>query len=176
MNTERTLNEIECALAKYFDIRRNIIVCNVSWGLLNHEADMVVLSPSGYLTEIEIKRSISDLRADFKKEHDHSDKCLKYFYYCVPKALKDECEKLINDHCRYVTAIITYDEKLNLSIEPVHYSHSGRDFITAGRELGGRKLFLEEQLQIARLGSMRAWGLKNKQLENKNGSIELQSS
>ena len=77
MDTNRTLYEIEVALAKLpeFDYRKNIVVFNVQ-GIsrlmpIYHECDMLVCSKSGYLTEIEIKRSWSDFLADFKKKHNH---------------------------------------------------------------------------------------------------------
>lgn len=74
MNTERTLYEIEVALSKSdaFNFVRNIIAFNVN-GMSDslsiwHECDMLVLSKSGYLTEIEIKRSWADFLADFKEK------------------------------------------------------------------------------------------------------------
>lgn len=73
MNTERTLYEIEVALAKseQFNYVKNIVAFNVngigSNLLICHECDMLVLSKSGYLTEIEIKRSWSDFIADLAK-------------------------------------------------------------------------------------------------------------
>ena len=75
MDTKLTIDEIELAIVNsgIFNKRGDIFVPNVSWGLLNHEADMVVMTKSGYLTEIEIKRSWEDFKADFKKPHEHKD-------------------------------------------------------------------------------------------------------
>ncbi len=36
--------------------------------VIDHECDLLCITNSGYLTEIEIKISVSDLRADFKKK------------------------------------------------------------------------------------------------------------
>ena len=79
MDTKLTVDEIELAIVNstLFNKRRDIIVPNVSWGLLNHEADMVIMTPSGYLTEIEIKRSWEDFKADFKKGHKHDDERIR---------------------------------------------------------------------------------------------------
>ena len=55
-------------LANYWGIRNNIIVPNVSWGMLDYEADLLIMNKTGYVTEIEIKRSWSDFLADFKKD------------------------------------------------------------------------------------------------------------
>ena len=160
MNTDLSIYEIECAIIKHdlFNIRKNIVVCNVSWGLLPHEADMVIMSKSGYLTEIEIKRSLSDLKADFKKKHDHSCELIKYFYYAVPECFVEDCRNLIALHKRKVSGIIGYSENGDIC-----FFNSYHDFPNAKHFcLGGRKLFIEEQFQLARLGAMRVWGLKKK--------------
>lgn len=122
MNTSLSINQIECAIIKHpdFDIRKNLVVCNVSWGLLNHEADMLVMSKAGYLTEIEIKRSLSDLKADFKKKHDHSHKLIKKFYYAVPESLLEECKDLIMEHKQWASGIITYDEECKIKLHSVN--------------------------------------------------------
>ncbi len=66
--------DIECALATYFDPRRNLIVPNVWWGMgLNHECDLMVMTRSGYVYEVEIKTSKADLVRDLKKPHGHGD-------------------------------------------------------------------------------------------------------
>lgn len=61
------------------------LVVNRTKDLVGHEADMLVLSDSGYVTEIEIKISKSDFRADFKKRHHHESGYVKYLYYAVPE-------------------------------------------------------------------------------------------
>ncbi|MEI8246832.1 MAG: hypothetical protein WCI51_13450 [Lentisphaerota bacterium] len=39
-----TAMDIEIEVARYFNMRLNLIVPNVSWGMLNHEADLIVVS------------------------------------------------------------------------------------------------------------------------------------
>lgn len=57
MNNE-TAKEIEIAIARYFGIRQNAIVPNVSWGLgFPYECDLLILRDSGFAIEIEIKIS-----------------------------------------------------------------------------------------------------------------------
>lgn len=160
MNTELTIEEIELLIISLdkFNIRKNIVVPNVSWGFLNHEADILVLSKSGYLTEIEIKRSLSDLKADFKKKHDHSDERIKSFFYCVPESLFQQTIDLCILNERSINGVITYtdDNKIKINYYPLYY----------GKRSTGRKLFLEEQLQIARLGSMRVWRMQDKYVKS----------
>ena len=86
--TELSINQIESAIVERVDspfyIRRNIVIPNVSWGFLNHEADLLVISQQKKLTEIEIKRTWSDFMADFHKGHNHYDKKLSHLYFAVP--------------------------------------------------------------------------------------------
>ena len=71
------------------------MIPNLSWGLLQYEADFVVVSKSGYLTEVEIKRSYSDFLADFKKKHSHDAEQVYYFYYCVPRMYCSESNRYL---------------------------------------------------------------------------------
>jgi hypothetical protein len=84
-----TARDIEVALAKHFQYWRNIIVPNISNGLWIHECDLLVISEAGYMTEIEIKISVSDMKKDFEKLHQHRDRRnrIKQFYYAVPKSM-----------------------------------------------------------------------------------------
>ena len=82
-----TTQRMEVILAQHFGIRETIVVPNVSWGLINHEADLLVLKPSGWAEEVEIKISRSDLRRDLKKNrgrgHMSSDLIWK-LWFAVP--------------------------------------------------------------------------------------------
>lgn len=155
-DTNRTLYEIEVALAKssFFDFRKNIVAFNVNgWSgklPIFHECDVLVCTKSGYLTEIEIKRSWSDFIADFKKKHKHEDKGLiKHFYYCIPYALKDKVKEFLwKQNCG--AGIVTYAEDLFISIERI------------GETRRCNKLTTEQMLEIARLGAMRVIQLKEK--------------
>lgn len=162
MDTARTLYEIEVALAKTdgFNYIRNIVAFNVNgWGnnlYIGHECDMLILSKSGYLTEIEIKRSLSDFLADFKKKHCHESEIIKYFYYCVPESIYDKVRDELSKRCVSYSGIITFDEDLIIR-------HHGYDKNGHVREIyPNRKLFLEEQLQVARFGAIRSILLKEK--------------
>lgn len=68
IETKLSVKEIESIIVAYLGgVRTNIIVPNLSWGFLNHEADLIAVDKNGYLTEVEIKRSFEDFKADFKK-------------------------------------------------------------------------------------------------------------
>lgn len=152
MDTNLTIEEIEIALynSGIWNKRRDIMIPNLSWGLLNYEADFVVITKAGYLTEVEIKRSWEDFKADFKKKHNHDDKRVYMFYYCVPKSIVNRVEEYLKEY-DFETAILTYDENGIIERKNGWLSYKG-----------GRKLFIEEQLTVARLGCMRLWNLKEK--------------
>lgn len=65
-----------------------------------YEADFLYITKGDYLYEVEIKISISDFRADQKKEkyHDHPD--VRGFYYFVPQELYSKHEDEIKTTCK----------------------------------------------------------------------------
>jgi len=48
--------------------------------IVDHECDILSVSKKMFLREIEIKVSVSDFKADFKKKHNHSGN-IKNFYF-----------------------------------------------------------------------------------------------
>lgn len=85
----KTCLEMEISLMEKFNIRVNLIVPNVSWGMGLHECDLLILRKSGIATEIEIKVSKADIKKDKTKKHDHTHKLIKNLYFAVPEHLKD---------------------------------------------------------------------------------------
>lgn len=123
MDTKLSLAKIEHSVLRWFDApRRNKFIKNLSYGLLKHECDVVIVSKSKYLTEIEIKRSFSDFLADFKKKHHHDDDCrIKNFYYCLPESIVDKAmavlrEKVEDKTLKQLPAVLRYNEKAQLSL------------------------------------------------------------
>ena len=73
--------------------------------IVNHECDMLIVTKKYYLTEVEIKISLSDLKADFKKKHQHKDENIKNFYYAFPEEMKEKALKLIPKECGILIAV-----------------------------------------------------------------------
>lgn len=147
--------EMELAIAKMFGFRQNIIVPNISWGFdWMHECDLFILRKSGVAIEVEIKTSKSDLLADFKKYHKHVDKKnrITEFYYAFPENMYDNCKDLIPETVGIILCF-KYGNSDN--------THA-RIERKAKRIKSARKLTIEEQLKIGRLGCVRIWGLKQK--------------
>ena len=100
--------------------------------IVNHECDMLIVTKNHYLTEIEIKISLSDLKADFKKKHQHKDENIKNFYYAFPEEMKEKAIELIPEEAGILIAIkkedgIQYREiecyrkpKINKGAKPIN--------------------------------------------------------
>lgn len=167
--TELSVKEIQALLAEHWGIRTNIIVPNVSWGMLDYEADLLIMNKTGYVTEIEIKRSWSDFLADFKKDEvAHKSEIIYQFWYCVPDEIYSKCkEKLKEVYPDSIGRpnIISYTDSGMLNF------HGKAASYCSGKH---RKLYLEEQLKLARLGTLRYWNLEFKRLreeEVKNDGV-----
>ena len=163
-----TTIEMEVAIAKYFGVRQNIIVPNISWGFMSHEADMFIIKRSGLTTEVEIKRSKYDLLADFKKGHNHIDRQnrISELYYALPIELYESCKDLIPENSGILTC------------EKYHVGHGTRRVsVRTQREpvkiKNARKLTEIEKLKIATLGTMRIWSLKEKIIKLQNEKTKI---
>lgn len=173
METKLTVQQIQRLIVEHEGgPRKNTFVPNVSWGFFRtHEADLVMLSKAGYLTEYEIKRSWSDFLADFKKTTNHFEGKVMQLYYVVPECIADKCWEFIKNH----EWKDPYNPRMCLDYPPVGliwYSEEGRVHTKQYAPLLARftesdnndyKLFLEEQLAIMRLGVMRLWTRKEPQ-------------
>ena len=113
-----TTHKMESLIYTYFESGSLVIVPKISknnywfdnktmlWKeIVNHECDMLIVTKNYYLTEVEIKISLSDLKADFKKKHQHKDKNIKNFYYAFPEEMKEKALKLIPKECGILIAV-----------------------------------------------------------------------
>ena len=143
--------DIELALVDFFGSRKFVMVPNVSFGLgLNYEADLMVLTPTDFLYEVEIKVTKSDMKADLKKHKAHSSIYVKRLYYAFP-------ENLLN------TALEILPEEAGLFV--AHTQNNGSVYVKLKRKPVDRKdckpMPVIKQFQLARLGVLRMWVLKN---------------
>ncbi len=94
---------VVAVVRQLFPPRRYAVCPNVSWGLLDWEADVVAVSPAGVINEIEVKVSAGDLARDKAKskwQHFHSPihpGCIRNlvhrFWYAVPGPLRAAAEE-----------------------------------------------------------------------------------
>ena len=141
--------EIELAVALHFGYRKNVIVPNVSWGMgLRYEADMVILRPSDYAIEVEIKISAGDIVADTRKAVQHSSNLFRGLWFALP-------EKLANH--------LAIPERAGiLSVR----EHRGKPVVVVTRKSKINKSALKwtskQRCKLMELGLMRIWKLKKK--------------
>lgn len=126
------------------------VVPNVSWGLLPWEADMLIVSKNGYLTEVEIKVSFQDWKIDAEKKkhqqgwHGNFGRVwLRKFYYAAPMKLALRHAEV---WLRPGAGIIGIDPDGRVRV-----------IVEAQPDLRAQKLSEKEMLQVARLGTMRFW-------------------
>ncbi len=82
-----TTQEIEKKFVKHIRINRksNFVFPNIYIG--SFECDVLEITKSGYAYEYEVKISVSDFKADFKKKGKFDNPRTNYFYYIVPENL-----------------------------------------------------------------------------------------
>jgi len=170
--------DIEIAVAEMYDWRQNIIVTNVDWGIaLGHECDLLIVRPkSGYTVEVEIKVSMSDLKADFKKLHDHYSQKIKELYFAVPEDLYEKVVNIIPDYAGIITCGLRQHRRWQHSY-PEHLQEWWQIDAEVRRKAkqneNRRPLTPEEILHLSHLGTMRIWNLKKKLRKiqnNQNGN------
>ena len=177
MDTTLTTQEIEeMIIRREVSLRNEIAIPNLSWGMLEYEADLVVINKTGYMREYEIKRSFQDLKADFKKKCYHDAEQVYQFFYVLPISIKDKALELFRMHQAdevYIKAFGESTEHYEALPAVIFYDDEGHivDRTGFGGNLHGkhRKLFLEEKLTITRLLSIRYWCLRLKKQEQKGG-------
>lgn len=143
-----TTQQIELAVAKHFGYRQNLIVPNVYWGLgLNYEADLVVLRPSDWAIEVEIKITASDIKADLSKRRQHDSNLFRELYFAVPESLSSNAS--IPEHAGILS--VGWREGRGWQLKKV------RD---AQRRKTARKWEPKTRQKLCELAAMRIWSLK----------------
>lgn len=135
-----------------FHFRRYLIVSNVSWGLLPWEADLLVMTSAGYVSEIEIKISIADLKRDRSKakwrQWDDYHSMIKARWFAMPADVwehKEACS------CIPAGAGVIVCQK------PKPWNFGASVVVEATQSATTKPLTQDEQFKLARLGTMRHW-------------------
>lgn len=139
-----TAKDVELAVVSFFGARQNLMVPNVSWGMIHYEADLVVLRPSGYAEEVEIKVTRADLIADGRKHHRHNSNMFRKLWFAIPENLV-RCIEFIPERAGIL--VIGSNGVSNVLRQPTVNG-------------AAQKLTQAQQYQLARLGALRIWGLK----------------
>lgn len=98
------------ALAKHFDWYQNTMM--TEWFVDGGQADLIFVTRAGYLTEIEIKISLSDWNADqTKKKFQLPRPHVSRFFYAVPEPLIDRVPEWVSEEVGLLAVVErpTYD-------------------------------------------------------------------
>jgi hypothetical protein len=143
-----TATDIERVLVQTrFAFRRWLVVPNVAWGFHIHECDLLAISGSGYIHEVEIKISAADLKRDSKKYHGHRDNRVACLWFAVPAELGALTLELAPARAGVICIR-----------ETIEYGHRVVDEVRkAQRNPTAKPMTVEQRLAVARLGVMRYW-------------------
>lgn len=145
--------DIELAVVKMFNPRQTTIIPNVSWGLDLHECDLLIIRPSMYCVEVEIKTSKQDLLNDLKKKHGHKSKRIKELYYALPECLLSTAVEKLPEHCGIIVVKTIKYTTLSYYRASVHRKAiPNKDAIP---------LSLKTYTKALQLLGLRIWKLKN---------------
>lgn len=154
--------DIQAELGRYYGTYKNqIVVPNVLLG--PYEADFITVTKSDYLVEIEIKISISDFRADFKKKHYHDCPKVNALYYAFPKELYEKYKEELGGSCDKVGAGIILISKMNLPNNSSYCLESCK-FVKKPKLRKTAPLTVQQKLNLAKLGCLRwpsVWQYRN---------------
>lgn len=143
--------DIQAELGCHYGVEKGqIVVPNVLLG--SYEADFITITKSDYLIEVEIKISISDFRADFKKKHYHDCPEVNALYYALPKELYEKHKEEVNESCDKVGAgiILIAEKKL-----PKWNSYYLDGIAKKPKLRKAKPLTVWQMLNFARLGCLR---------------------
>ena len=149
--------EVEIEVMEHFGVRANLIVPNVSWGITGlHECDLLILSGSNYVTEIEIKVTKHDLLNDNDKRHGHLHGYIARLFFAVPEKLEAEALKSIPDRAGLLVVCPRVRDRNGEKYYIV------KQIRAAKRNRDPHQWAVHERFQLLRLGAMRILGMKKK--------------
>lgn len=157
MNKIKTI-DMEISVMAFLNYRQNTIVPNVSWGLFIHECDLLILTKSGYLWEVEIKVDKYDLIKDKEKRHKHCNDKLRRLYFAIPDYLEDEISYIPER----AGIILVNTKNYRHFKQGMSYKHNCYLLRYPKENTTAKKVGSEEILKIAQLGAMRIHTLKRK--------------
>ena len=170
--------DIQRALCGYWDVNlwnpRKVLAVRNSTGVAGWDADLLIIHPSGWADEIEIKVSLSDFKREFtKKAHKHRSlqeglpdfnlvgwkavddwtKCkphiVRRFWFAVPSELADKVRPLVPRYAGLIT------------VEPGRHCGVPRKVLKAPQLKMARQLTPEEQRAAIDSVYYRYWSIEH---------------
>ena len=159
-----TSSDIELAIIQRWPPRQTLTVPNVSSGLFDWgESDLIQVSGAGYVTEIEVKTSIADLKREWKKRRweeywvrDWLNR-VRYYWIAMPFEL---CESAREHIPEWVGAGLL-GVKMKAQHEFCGYRYQVKKVLKPTSNRTARPLTLKERSQLGRLGTLRYWDMRH---------------
>ncbi len=84
--------EIEYALTEKFFTDHKLVATGITKNnqIISHECDFITVNNNMFITEYEIKISLSDVKADLKKEHKHECNKISRTFFVMPIELVEK--------------------------------------------------------------------------------------
>lgn len=154
------IEKIEIALYDHFRFLQNDVITNIFIDYFRHECDLIVIrNKSLYALEVEIKMSVSDLKAERKKQryirygvdcyHDSDvgmSQMFKEKWFAMPEKMKQKGLELIPDYA----GLLIINE------------HGGVKIARKAKKLNSQPLTQGQRTDLLRLGVMKCYKLKQR--------------
>lgn len=176
MENKILTKEMEYALYEKYGLKSNLFTLRITYlpNIINHECDVLMVSKSNYLTEIEIKVSLADLKKDLGKWHKHSNDKIKYQYFAIPEYL-EKYAYLIPEN---FGVLLVKKQEINYKYENNVYYYKTHYRVREFKKAPVNPIFCKfklsdnDLLNLYRLHSYRYWSLFKKNLKKENLYIE----
>jgi hypothetical protein len=152
--------QMEVAVANLINWRENTVVPNVSWGLGVHECDILVLDKQDRLTEIEIKVTVADMKADAKKEHGHKSKIISRLAYAFPTEILDKCTPLVPQGAGIIAVDTVTKSSRYPGLDLKRPAYKARWVRRCKHDPNKSPIRNDTARKLMHLGCMRIWSLK----------------
>ena len=93
-----SVEEIQVALYHHFKGCYCIDNFFIPYKYKRYEVDFLALRETGYAVEVEIKRSLTDVKKDLKKFHNHDSELISEVYFAMPKDIIKKSEAFIPEY------------------------------------------------------------------------------
>ena len=160
-----TSSDIERAIIRTWAPEKTLIVPNVSYGFVRWgEIDMLKVEQSRYLTEIEIKVSLSDLKREWKKMRwapvyqDGFRKTIRRYYIAMPEGLYETGRAVIPDWVGAGILTVRPVEEINGRLTRPYAYEKQKPRINKE----SKKITIEDLATLGRLGTLRYWSLRRR--------------
>lgn len=156
-------HQLQRALAVWINYRRHFCLTNVNGGLgfwSRGEMDFIAVTGAGYVVEVEIKRTMADLRREWRNSNkiekhrrvDTAAKGIRRYFICTPAAIAEKAKAEIEARPELAYAGILKAQ------QPHANGHIYIGVVRPARNLPtARKLKPDEYLKLAHLAMMRFW-------------------